>query len=286
VIDPRFLRTFERVVRLASFSAAARELGYTQSAVSQHIAALEADLGTPLLHRRPVEPTEAGVRLLEHAGPILLRLSAARADVARVATGPPGRLAVGATPLAAAIAARAIGAARRERPALDVTLRVAAREEVAIAVATGELDAGVVDGVAAPTDPLRLPETGLPVAESLEEPLVVALPDGHPLTGRAASLEDLADARWIDAPGVTVGLDELAAIARAEGFRAALRYEGGDVGGLLALVAAGQGLALLPARVASGVPLQAPALVHRTELLHGGDPPGASLRIAEHRDSG
>lgn len=285
-MDPRFLRTFECVVRLASFSAAARELGYTQSAVSQHIAALEADLGTPLLYRRPVAPTAAGARLLEHAGPILLRLSAARADVVRVAADPPGRLTLGATPLSAGIAARAIGAARRDRPTLDVTLRVAARDEVVIAVATGELHAGVVDGVAAPTDPLRLPETGLAVAESLEEPLVVALPDGHPLRGRPVSLEDLADARWIEAPGVTGSLEELAAIARAAGFRAALRYDGGDVDGLLALVAAGQGLALLPARVAAGVPLRAPALVHRTELLHGGDLPAASLRIAEHRESG
>src|ERR1700750_2770553 len=82
-VDPRFLRTFAAVVRLRSFSAAARELGYTQSAVSQHIAVLEADLGATLLHRRPVTPTEAGTRLLEHAGAILLRLDAARAAVAR-----------------------------------------------------------------------------------------------------------------------------------------------------------------------------------------------------------
>ena len=88
-MDPRFLRTFETVTRLASFSAAARELGYTQSAISQQIAALEAGLGTPLLYRRPVAPTEAGARLLEHAEPILLRLAAARADVAKVAAGPP-----------------------------------------------------------------------------------------------------------------------------------------------------------------------------------------------------
>jgi hypothetical protein len=83
-----------------------------------------------------------------------------------------------------------------------------------------------------------------------------------------------------------VSLDELAAAARAEGFRAALRYDGLDVTGLLALVAAGQGLALLPARVASGVPLAAPRLLHRTELLHGGDPLPASLRIADDRASG
>lgn len=88
LMDPHLLRTFTAVVRLASFSAAARELGYTQSAVSQHIAALESDLGVELLGRRPVAPTEAGTRLLEHAGPLLLRMAAARAEVVRAAHSP------------------------------------------------------------------------------------------------------------------------------------------------------------------------------------------------------
>ncbi len=269
-VDPRFLRTFAAVVRLQSFSAAARELGYTQSAVSQHIAALEADLGTALLHRRPVAPTEAGTRLLEHGGAILLRLDSARADVMRVAAGPPTRLAAGATPLSAGLAARAIAAARAQLPPLEATLRVDARDALAIAVATGELDAAFVDGVAAPNDPLRLPETGLAVAEFAEEELALALPAGHPLTG-PARLEDLVDARWIEAPGVTAPLADLAMLARADGFRAALRYDGHDVAGLLALVATGQGLALLPARVVvTGVALASPRLVHRTELLRGG----------------
>src|SRR3954471_17979608 len=100
-VDPRCLRTFVEVIERRSFSAAARELGYTQSAVSQHIAALEADVGAPLLHRRPVGPTEVGSRLLEHAGPILLRLDAARADVVRLVSAPPAALAVGVSPLAA-----------------------------------------------------------------------------------------------------------------------------------------------------------------------------------------
>lgn len=82
-MDPHLLRTFVAVVEHRSFSAAAQALGYTQSAVSQHIAALENDLGTRLVERRPVGPTTAGERLMEHAAPLLLRLNAARADVAR-----------------------------------------------------------------------------------------------------------------------------------------------------------------------------------------------------------
>jgi DNA-binding transcriptional LysR family regulator len=268
-VDPRFLRTFAAVVRLRSFSAAARELGYTQSAVSQHIAGLEAELGATLLQRRPVAPTEAGTRLLEHAGAILLRLDAARADVARAVAEAPGRLVVGATPLSAPLAARAVAAARRSRPPMTVAVRVAAREAIAIAVATGELDAGIVDGAAAPGDPLPLPETGVPVAAFAEEPLAVAVARDHALAGRrAVALEDLVDARWIDAPGVATPLPALAMLARADGFRPALRYDGLDVAGLLALVEHGEGIALLPASaVAHGVALSAPPLVHRTELL-------------------
>ncbi|MEU4579617.1 LysR family transcriptional regulator, partial [Nonomuraea sp. NPDC023979] len=99
-MDPHLVRTFVTVARLGSFSAAAAELGYTQSAVSQQVAALEADLGAPLLSRRPVAPTEAGERLLEHAGPLLLRIRAARADVRRVAAAPVHRLTLAVGPLA------------------------------------------------------------------------------------------------------------------------------------------------------------------------------------------
>lgn len=59
-MDPHLLRTFVAVLEHRSFSTAASVLGYTQSAVSQHIAALEADLGARLVERRPVAPTEAG----------------------------------------------------------------------------------------------------------------------------------------------------------------------------------------------------------------------------------
>jgi DNA-binding transcriptional LysR family regulator len=281
-MDPRFLRTFVTVARLGSFSGAARELGYTQSAVSQHIGVLEADLGAVLLTRRPVEPTEAGARLLEHAEPILLRLDAARADVAKVAGGPPRSLRIGTTPLACGHAMALVA------PALTVTVRVAGRVTIAREVATGGLDVGFVDGVAAINDPLRLPELGLTVAEVWEEPLAVAVAADHPLASarpssfsrstdesrrsrRAVRLEDLVDARWIDAPVVCAPLDELAAIARADGFRPALHYDGADVAGLLALVAAGHGLALLPRRVVThGLALAGPPLVHRTELLRLG----------------
>ncbi|HTJ36651.1 MAG TPA: LysR family transcriptional regulator [Dactylosporangium sp.] len=273
-MDPHLLRTFAAVARLGSFSAAADELGYTQSAVSQQIAALEQDVGAPLLRRRPVALTDAGARLLEHTGPILLRLAAARADVARLAGPPPAAVVLGATPLCGLDPARLV-AVQRAMPRVAFTLRVGGRSEVATGVATGALDLGLVDGVAAPSDPLPLPDAGeLTTAVLAEAPVVVALPVGHPLAGRrSVRLADLADAVWLDAPEAATPPAQLRALARAEGFRGGLVYPGTDTGALLGLVAAGAGLVLLPAAALNpglrGVPVSEPRLVHRTELIHG-----------------
>ncbi|MFD7325167.1 LysR family transcriptional regulator [Streptomyces sp. NPDC059875] len=285
-MDPHHLRTFAAVARLASFSEAARELGYTQSAVSQHIAALENDLGLPLLGRRPVVPTAAGERLLEHAGSLLLRLDAARAELARFAAAPRETLTLAAAPLA--LHPRTLAAL----PAVGVTLRAMPRDEVPAAVATGEADLGLVDGLAAPSDPLRLPDVApLTAVRVAEEPLAVVLPAGHPLAGRPGlRLADLVDARWLDAPDAGFPLDRLRTAhggPAGHGFRTALRYEGTDTRTLGALAAAGHGLTLLPLSFAAAiagavaVPLSAPRLVHRTELLHAGtEPDGPAAELA------
>ncbi|MEU6117324.1 LysR family transcriptional regulator [Streptomyces sp. NPDC047117] len=278
-MDPHLLRTFVTVARCGSFSEAARELGYTQSAVSQHIAALESDLGAALLLRRPVVPTGVGERLLEHAGPLLLRLDAARADIARLTTAPAARVVLGVAPLAVTHRlGEALASLRHQQPLSEVTVRVLGREAVARDVAAGDLDVGLVDGAAAPHDPLHLADTGALTARAVDEqPPAVALPAGHPLAGRAGlRLSDLADARWLDAPDAAVPLAHLRTASGTDGFRSSLRYDGTDVRGLLSLVAAGHGLALLPRPAiaegpgagVSAVSLSAPRLVHRVEVLH------------------
>ncbi|GAA2396769.1 LysR family transcriptional regulator [Dactylosporangium salmoneum] len=285
-MDPHLLRTFAAVARLGSFSAAADELGYTQSAVSQQVAALEQDVGAPLLRRRPVALTDAGARLLEHTGPILLRLAAARADVARLSGPPPAAVVLGATPLARLDPGRLVEV-QRAMPRVAFTVRVGGRAETATGVATGRLDLGLVDGVTAPSDPLALPDTGqLDTTAVAEGPVVVALPAGHPLAGRrGVALADLADAVWLDAPEAATPPAQLRAFVRGDGFRGGLAYPGTDTGALLALVAAGAGLALLPAAVLTpavrGVPVVVPRLVHRTELVHGSlTAPAAALAAA------
>jgi DNA-binding transcriptional LysR family regulator len=290
-MDPHLLRTFVAVARCGSFSEAARELGYTQSAVSQHIAALESDLRAVLLQRRPVSPTGVGVRLLEHAGPLLLRLDAARADIARLTATPAARIVIGVSPLAMTPQLTGtLAGMRQKQPLWDVTVRVLGRAAITREVASAALDLGLVDGMAAPNDPLHLPDVGPLTAMAItEQPLALALPAQHPLAGRASlRLTDLADARWIDAPDTAIPLAQLRTASGTGGYPASLRYEGTDVRGLLALTAAGQGLALLPQPTIAdtpginAVPVSAPRLVHRTEALHSStlDGPPALLAAA------
>jgi DNA-binding transcriptional LysR family regulator len=295
-MDAHLLRTFVTVARLGSFSAAAVELAYTQAAVSQQIAALEADLKVTLLRRRPVEPTEAGTRLLEHAVPILLRIDAARADVSRMTAPPTARLIVAMTPLAASIpgsadggAAGALARLRARRPRLELTVRVASRQDVAEATARGEADLGLIDGLAAPSDPLPLP-VPLSAVGVGESAVSVILPADHPLAGQpgsakpgAAGLRQLADAYWIDAPAVGPALADLRRVTGADGFRAGCRYEGTDAATLLRLAAAGHGLTLLPTSLlpasppapVAAVAVSAPRLVYRVERVHGTLPTGS-----------
>jgi DNA-binding transcriptional LysR family regulator len=274
-VEAQLLRTFVAVARLGSFSAAAAELGYTQAAVSQQIAALENDLKTQLLNRRPVTPTEAGARLLEHAEPILLRLDAARADVTRVTKTPPATLVIGVTPLAGATSALAIALAelRNQMPRLGITVETGNRQQVATAVARGELDLALTDGLTAPGDPLpeRAPIAALGLGQ---ESVSVVLAAGHPLATRTAlRLPDLAEARWIEAENVAPPLTEIRRHAGTDGFKPSFRYTGTDLATLLNLAAAGHGLTLLPETTLrdkgiTSVRVAQPRLTHRIELLH------------------
>jgi DNA-binding transcriptional LysR family regulator len=149
-------------------------------------------------------------------------------------------------------------------------------------VAAGDFAMGLVDGVAAPSDPLRLSDTGsLRTTAVAHELLVVALAPDHPLAGRRGiSLHDLTDARWIDAPDIAAPLSTLRTATGSDALRPALTYTGTDLQTLLTLISTGHGLAVLPHSAIpvpgsttlpgiAPVPLTAPRLVHRIELLHG-----------------
>ncbi|WP_033211739.1 LysR family transcriptional regulator [Kitasatospora phosalacinea] len=273
-MDSHLLKTLVTVARLGSFSAAALELGYTQSAVSQQIAALEGELGAPLLHRRPVAPTAAGERMVEHARLLLERMDAARADVRRLSLPERPELLVALSPLGMDPAvARALARVRGADPRVRIRVRVLSRRAVAAEVAAGGCAIGVTDGYAAPGGPLALGDLG-PVRQAGlgEQPCAVLGPAGHPLRRRTAvDLGELSDANWLDAPAVAAPLTDLRAVAGGA-FPTVAEYEGHDPAALLTLCAAGHGLAVLPRPLAestgaTALPVRAPRLAHRREVL-------------------
>lgn len=273
VVELRDLRALLAVVRCGSFTAAASELGYTQSAISQQIAALELELGHRLVLRRPVRPTPAGLRLAEHAARVLLRLDVARSELGYLADEP-REVRVAVCPLAApALLATALRDLRARNPSVQVIVRSVDARSALAEVASGTVDAALVDGVAAPNEPLHLADAGLLSSTAMAEaPLAVALASGHPLqTRQSIDLDMLADAPWVVAPALVGGGGDNRAYASRRGPQ--VRYEGNDLSTLLALVAAGLGVALLPALASIRidgvvtVPVGRPHLVHRTELL-------------------
>ena len=272
VVDLRDLRSFVTVARSASFTAAANELGYTQSAVSQHVASLEAAVGRRLLTRRPVRLTAAGQRLAEHAAHILLRVDVAQSELAMFADEPQ-QLCLTMTPLSAVgRVATALRAARAASPALRITITTTSATLAATSVAEGRADMAIVDGVVAPGNPLAVSDAGLLASFAvLEEDVAVIVPTSHPLRRHDVDLASLVDAQWIDAEMLTGGPSAVpGCIPNSDTL---FTFAGVDVATLLELVAAGHGLALLPERVCAGngavrpIRVAHPILVHRTELL-------------------
>ena len=271
MFDLRRLVTLRTVVRTGSFPAAADELGYTQSAVSQQIAELERAAATRLLERRPVRPTEAGVVVLRAAEAATGALDAARAELNALHAGQSGHVALGAfASAAAAIAAPALARFAHTHPDVEVTLVQIEPPEAHDALLAGRLDLALT--VTYDLRPAE-PPPGVEQVLLAEDPVLVALPSDHALASRRKlRLAELAGEHWIAAPVAGLPLDQLRAAARAAGFRPALRFEGDDFHTVLALVAEGIGVALLPQlalrQPPPGVVTAAVTDVPVTRLLH------------------
>jgi DNA-binding transcriptional LysR family regulator len=263
------------VLRAGSFTRASENLGYTQSAVSQHVSALEAEVGQRLVERKPVRPTVAGARLAEHAAHVLLRLEVARSELARLDGS--GLVRLSASPLSDGTAlTSALALMRARRPRAGISLRTVVRGDAVAAVASGEVDAAFVDGFAGAEEPLHLADAGLLSSMFVAQgPPVVVMARSHPLARRRRlDLGSLIDAPWVAAPELV----DSALLGRlgVRGLqRTPHRFEGREPAGLLRLVAAGLGVALLPSSAVAdpagygiaAVALDAPQLTHRTELL-------------------
>ena len=177
-MEIRDLRSLVAVARTGSFTQAAKDLGYTQSAVSQHIANLERSVGRTLLTRRPVRLTEVGERLAEHAAHVVLRLDVATSELALV-DGASAEVRVAMTPLAdVRRVSRSLRSVRSSAAFGPIRLITTSAVAAVGRVASGECDLALVDGIVAPSSPLVVADAGLLRSFVVgEEELVVVVPD-------------------------------------------------------------------------------------------------------------
>ena len=240
------LRVLKEVAYRGSFSAAAEALSYTQSAISQQIATLEAETGMALLERHPrgVTLTAAGQTLVGHAEGILARLEAAESSLEAIAGLRGGRLRVASFPTAgAALMPLAIATFRSAYPDVELTLAEGEPEQIVPRLRAGELDLALLFEFGDET----LELDGMTRTELLDDPMYLALPRAHALARREKlRLWDLAEEAWVQTSHSSPCAMHVIRSCHAAGFEPNVAFESDDYQTVQGLVAAGVGVALIP----------------------------------------
>lgn len=251
VLDVHRLRVFRSVVASGSIHAAAANLGYTASAVSQHVATLQRETGLSLIRRvgRGIEPTAAGRSLAEEIDAVLTRLGEVETVVGDLRSGRSGSLSLGYfASVGSAWMPKVVRALVRDFP--DVRLEMSVRDDF-------------------PDDPSRRcdiqviveqqalrPPTGLRAVHLLDDPYVAVLPGDHRFANEPeVELAKLADDQWVDndfAGGWC--RRSLVDACRAAGFNPPFHVEAYDYPMAVAFVDAGVGITVLPRLGASTLP--------------------------------
>jgi DNA-binding transcriptional LysR family regulator len=248
------LRILKEVAYKGSLSAAAHALSYTQSAVSQQIATLEAEAGMALLerHARGVSLTAAGQTLVAHAEDILASLDAADTALAQIAGLRGGRLRMASFPTAGAtLMPLAIATFRAAYPDVELTLAEGEPEDVAPRLRAGELDLALLFEFE--PDEQQLPEDATRI-ELLADPMHVALPREHRLAGaERLRMRDLRGESWVQTSHDSPCAQHVVRSCHAAGFEPRVAFESDDYQTVQGLVAAGVGVALIPALALSVV---------------------------------
>jgi DNA-binding transcriptional LysR family regulator len=253
MLDLWRLRLLHEFSRRGTIAATAVALGYSPSAISQQLTALERQAGQALLDRtaRSAQLTEAGWRLAEHAGRILTQVDAAEADLAGNSGTPSGRLVISAFPTAAlTLAAPAVQHLSRY-PDLRIVVRQASPADGLDRLRSGEVDLALVDDW--PWEATPRPDALLFVT-LLRDPLVFVVPADHPLATNENDPVDpaaFADQTWIAAPPDEPSRRALDAMFAALDPRPTITWEFQGLDTIVNLVAQGLGVAITP-RLALG----------------------------------
>ncbi|MGA5816525.1 LysR substrate-binding domain-containing protein [Kitasatospora sp. NPDC094028] len=240
MLDVRRLRLLRELAHLGTIAAVAEALSFSPSAVSQQLSVLEKEAGVPLLERtgRRVTLTPAALGLVRHAEAVLALLEQADAELAHTKRGLAGPLRIGTYPSAArAIIPGALAELAAWHPGLEPMVTEVDPAGVGAALRAGELDVALVHEYdLVPADP----EPGLALTRPLfTEPMYLA--------GRAAgTIAEQRAAPWIMSPPGTLCHTMAVRACEAAGFAPRIRHQIDDFTTVLALVAAGQGVALVP----------------------------------------
>jgi DNA-binding transcriptional LysR family regulator len=272
MLDVRRLRLLSELARRGTIAEVARAVGYTPSAISQSLVQLEREAGVPLLERdgRRVRLTPAARGLVARTDRVLEELDAAEAELAADHAAVSGTVVIGAFPSAAAgLVVPAVAEVCVSHPELSCPVLEREPEDGIPALRSGELDVLVSESY---EDVPAVPAGGLEAHPLLDEPLRLVLPAGVPAPGpveRASPvapvqlagdptpppipLATLAEASWIAGLAGTQFAAALEVACRRAGFAPRIVHRADDARLIETLVAAGLGIALLPALAASGM---------------------------------
>ncbi|MGV9908611.1 LysR family transcriptional regulator [Streptomyces tendae] len=247
MIEARHLRVLRAVASTGSFSAAGRELGCTQPAVSQQMKALESSVGTPLLVRtgREMRLTQAGEALVRHAAGIIAGLTAAEEEVAAIAGLRAGRVRLVSFPSGSStLVPTALAALRAAHPGTRVSLEEAEPPNSVELLREGDCDVALAfryEGAAGAEE-----WDDLVVRPLLTDRLVALVPDGHRLarTEGSVAIGELARESWI--AGCPRCRGQLVEVCEGAGFSPRIDFATDDYPAVVGLVGAGLGVAVLP----------------------------------------
>lgn len=247
MLDVKRMKVFREVAACGSFSAAAESLSFTQSAVSQQVAALEREVGTKLLDRTPrgVRMTDSGRALVAHADAILSRLESAENELAELAGVRGGRLRLASFQSAGAtLVPRAIAEFHARHPKVELSMVEAEPSEAHVLLRGGDIDLAVVYDYAV------LPGTlgeDLETEHLIDDVYDAVIPKDHALATKARlTMADLGNDPWVgptDRSGCRLIVDRACHDA---GYDARVAFEADETMAAQALVAAGMGVTVYP----------------------------------------
>lgn len=290
MLDVRRMALLAAVLDTGSMTAAAEELNYTPSAVSQQLRRLEAEVGQPLLHRRArgVAPTEAGAVLADHARRILRQVAAAEADLAEIAGLRRGTLELGTFPtVASSLLPPAVTRFRSAYPAVRLSVRSARSEELIRLLEDGTVGMSLLWDY----EWNRVDRAGFTLTHLLDDPTALLVATDHPLARRrTVDLAELAGEEWIVRAHDDPVAEVLERSCRAAGFTPRIAFRANDHQEAQAMVGVGLGVSLVP-RTAVGTTHPAVRVVglgrsapsRRILLAHRPDRVRAATELAMHQ---